>query len=247
MHKADASAEAGIPPTPELVERVGELIGKIARSGAFLGGEGLQPSSMGVRLNFSKGKPTITPGPFKGSNELVSGLAIVRARSINGAVDYATRVAAIVGDAEIDVGVVKEAWDIGLGSKPDGEHHTRYMILHKADAAAEAGRRPASGQLAQLARLNSDTAAAGVLLMAESLAPSAKATRLRISRRGRRIKDGPFAESKELIGGYCMIQVQTRDEAIDWGTRLAGILADARETGEVEMDIVLLNEPSARA
>ena len=87
MHKSDAKIEAGEMPPRELIDRIGELIGEMMGTGAFLGGEGLAPTSEGVRLHFTKGRRSVTYGPFVGENELVASFAIVRgfARSASSA------------------------------------------------------------------------------------------------------------------------------------------------------------------
>lgn len=68
MHKADANIEAGVTPSMALIGRVGELIGEMAKAGAFEAGEGLAPTAQGVRVQFKNGKRTVTRGPFVGSN-----------------------------------------------------------------------------------------------------------------------------------------------------------------------------------
>src|SRR5579872_2629729 len=96
MHKADAHIESGERPPLELLERIGDLIGEMIGAGAFLGGEGLAPTSEGARLRVAKGRRTVTNGPFVGSNELVASFAIVRVPSLNDAVDWATRIAKVL-------------------------------------------------------------------------------------------------------------------------------------------------------
>jgi hypothetical protein len=73
MHRTTPHWEAGAIPGPELIARVGKMIGDLAESGALRAAEGLRPSSEGVRLGFSGGKRTVTKGPLTGSNELPAG------------------------------------------------------------------------------------------------------------------------------------------------------------------------------
>src|SRR5688500_2200168 len=103
MHTSNASMEAGEPPSAELMAGMGPLMGEMIEAGVFVSGEGLRPTSHGVRLNFSNGKRTITKGPFVGSNELIDRYLIVRVHSIDEAIEWATRFASGVGDSEIDV------------------------------------------------------------------------------------------------------------------------------------------------
>ena len=99
MHKTDAHWESGATPGPALIARVGALIGELAASGILQGAEGLRASSQGVRLTFSGAAPTITSGPFKGDNELPAGFSILRASSMDEAIDWATRQAQALGDS----------------------------------------------------------------------------------------------------------------------------------------------------
>jgi hypothetical protein len=237
MHKADKNSEADVPPSPELIAGMGKLMGEMAKSGALLAGEGLQPSSKGVRLNFSGGKRTVTSGPFIGSNELIAGFAIVRVESMEKAIEWASRLAEVVGDVEIDIGLVKEPWDLGLCPKPDGQM-TRFMMMYKADKASESGVSSTSEAMKQWTQ---EIAEAGVLLSAEAFQPSSKATRLKFAGGKCTVRDGPFTESKELIGGFCMLQVKLKEEAIEWGSRFAKALRDAKVEDDLEIDICPLS------
>ena len=139
MHKSDPGTEAGQLPSKELIARVGGMIQEMAQGGAFLDGAGLRQTALGVRLEFAGGKRTITPGPFKGERELTAGLCIVKVKNLDAAVEWATRFAAIVGDARIDIRPVTEPWDLGMGSRPADQDFTRYMLVYKADARYESG------------------------------------------------------------------------------------------------------------
>jgi hypothetical protein len=97
----------------------------------------------------------------------------------------------------------------------------RFMIIVKATPDSEAGRFPEdSEQLFQaMAAYHEELARAGVLLDASGLQPSSKGWRVQYEGDRRRVVDGPFTESKELIAGYTLIQTRTRDEAIEWSRR----------------------------
>jgi hypothetical protein len=115
MHKTNAHWEAGAIPSPELIARVGEMIGEIVRSGALLAADGLRASSQGVRLQFcltsSGGKYIVTDGPFTESKELIAGFVIIRSKSMQQALEWVHRYAAAVGADEIDVRLVSEGSD----------------------------------------------------------------------------------------------------------------------------------------
>ena len=95
----------------------------------------------------------------------------------------------------------------------------RFMILVKADKDSEAGILPDQEILDAMMKYNEELAQAGVLLTAEGLHPSAKGARVRFSGGQRTVIDGPFAETKELIAGFWLWQVQSKEEAIEWVKR----------------------------
>ena len=108
----------------------------------------------------------------------------------------------------------------------------RFMILLKADKNTEAGVMPSEKLLADMGNYNEELAKAGVLLAGEGLHPSAKGARVRFSGKKRTVIDGPFAETKELIAGFWMIQVKSKEEAIEWVKRCPNPLE-----GEAEIEI----------
>lgn len=108
----------------------------------------------------------------------------------------------------------------------------RFMILVRSTRESEAGLTPGEHIFAAMARYNEELAKAGVLLAAEGLHPSSTGARVRISGGKRTVVDGPFAETKELIAGFWLIQVKSRDEAIEWVKR-----CPAPFDGESELEI----------
>lgn len=239
VHKSNAHWEAGAVPSAELVARVGAMIEELARAGVFRAGEGLRATSQGVRLRFRAGARSVTPGPFPGENELPAGYSIVRVASLDQAVEWASRFAEIVGDVDVDIRPLTEPWDLGLAPRPADAKTRRYMLMHKADARSEAGTPCPGEQRAALARLHEEMSRVGVLLAAEGLAPSAQAKRIRMgdpATGGRIVLDGPFAESKELIAGFVLVEVPSLDDAM----RRADLYVDA--VGCVEVDVRPLAE-----
>ena len=106
----------------------------------------------------------------------------------------------------------------------------RFMIIVKATPDSEAGRMPSESLMAAMAAYHQELAQAGVLLDANGLQPSAKGWRIRYADGRRQAVDGPFAESKELIAGYTLIQVRSHEEAMEWTRRFpapAGDLVDS--------------------
>lgn len=95
----------------------------------------------------------------------------------------------------------------------------RFMIIRKADKDTEAGVVPSTELLAHMGQYMEEMTNAGILLGGEGLKPSAKGKRVAFADGKVRVIDGPFAEAKELIAGYCMINVKSIDEAVEWAKR----------------------------
>jgi hypothetical protein len=92
----------------------------------------------------------------------------------------------------------------------------RFMVIVKADKSSEAGVLPDEKLLVEMGKFNEELIKAGVMLAGEGLHPTSKGARVRFSGSKRTVTDGPFAESKELIGGYWVWQVRSKAEAIEW-------------------------------
>ena len=114
----------------------------------------------------------------------------------------------------------------------------RFMIIRKADNETEAGVMPSEELIAAMGKYNEEMVKAGVMLEGSGLKPSAKGTRVKFSRGKPTVTDGPFAETKELIAGFSIIQVNSRDEAVEWVRRWPQI--DGH--GNVEIEIRELYE-----
>jgi hypothetical protein len=108
------------------------------------------------------------------------------------------------------------------------------MILVKATKDSEAGVMPEEGRMAVMADYHEQLAKAGVLLDASGLQASAKGWRIRYSGEKRTVIDGPFTEAKELVAGYTIIKVNTRQEALDWASRFPNPAGPGQEA-EIEV------------
>ena len=115
----------------------------------------------------------------------------------------------------------------------------RFMILLKADQNTEAGILPGEELLTAMGKYNEELVKVGVLLAAEGLQPSSKGARVQFSGGKRMVVDGPFAETKELIAGFWLIQVRSKEEAIEWVKRCPNPL-----DGEAEIEIRQVFEAS---
>jgi hypothetical protein len=234
MHKTNPHWESGAPPGPELIARVGALLGELAKAGVLLGAEGLRASSEGVRLRFAAGTRTVISGPFDGNNELAAGFSILRTRSLEDAIEWATRQAHVLGDVEIDIRPVTEPWDIGMVAAPADVSTRRYMLLRKATASTEAGG-TSSSHWTELARLIDEATRSGLHLATETMRPSRRGRRYRNSRDGVSVYDGPFIETKELIAGYVIVSAASVEDAGRWAVQyLHAVEADEVDLRELE-------------
>ena len=96
----------------------------------------------------------------------------------------------------------------------------RFMMIVKASPESEAGVMPSEAELAEMGKFNEEMVNAGVMLAGEGLHPSSNGARVRFSGGKPSVIDGPFAESKELIAGFWIIDVKSRDEALAWARRI---------------------------
>jgi len=236
MHKINQEIAAGGPPRKELVDGMGKLIGAAVAAGKLHDGDGLRDSASRVRLKYSGGTRTIIRGPLTGDNELVAGFVKLRVKSMDEAVQWASRYAETIGASEVDLGPATEAWDIGVAPKPEGPIPLRVLVMHKADRASEAGLPRAPELETKLLALIEEMKRAGVFLGAAGLQPSSKGARLQRSGGSNHWTDGPFTESKELVSGYATIEVDSKAEAVEWATRYAEIL------GDCEVDVRAVRE-----
>jgi hypothetical protein len=109
----------------------------------------------------------------------------------------------------------------------------RFMILLKANQDSEAGTMPSEELLAAMGKFNEELVNAGVMLGGEGLHPSSKGARVRFKGSERSVIDGPFAETKELIAGFWLIDVSSKEEAIEWVKRVPS----PHEGDEAEIEI----------
>jgi hypothetical protein len=110
----------------------------------------------------------------------------------------------------------------------------RFMMMVRANRNTEAGVMPDEKLIAAMTKYNEEMVKAGVLLDGAGLQPSSKGARIKFSGGRRTVIDGPFAETKELIAGYWLIQVKSKAEAIEWANRCPNPHGEAAE-GEIEL------------
>ncbi|HEY0529551.1 MAG TPA: YciI family protein [Gemmatimonadaceae bacterium] len=109
----------------------------------------------------------------------------------------------------------------------------RFVAMVKATQASENGVMPSEQELAEMGRFNEELAKAGVMLAGEGLHPSSRGARVKFSGKKRTVVDGPFAETKELVAGFWILQCKSKDEAIEWIKRCPNPFPE----GESEIEI----------
>jgi hypothetical protein len=114
----------------------------------------------------------------------------------------------------------------------------RFMVIRKADQDTEAGVLPTQELVSAMLQYNEEMVKAGVMLAGDGLQPSSKGAKVKFSGGKPKVIDGPFAETKELIAGYSIIQVKSREEALEWLARWPAIDGN----GEVELELRQLYE-----
>src|SRR5262249_2166384 len=124
----------------------------------------------------------------------------------------------------------------GFKLKPEGDIAMRFMVIVKASNESEAGNLPSQEILAEMGKFNQQLVEAGVMLAGEGLQPSSKGARVKFNGNQRIVTDGPFAETRELIAGFWMWQVKSKEEAIEW-------LKRAPFDGGTEVEIRQVCEP----
>jgi hypothetical protein len=130
--KADKNSEAGVLPDKKLLTEMGKFNEELSKAGIMLAGEGLQPSSKGVRVRFSGGKKTVIDGPFTETKELVAGFWLWQVKSKEEAIEWLKR--APFEDTEVEIRQVFEAEDFGAEFTPElreQEERIRAQIAKK--------------------------------------------------------------------------------------------------------------------
>ncbi len=259
--KSNEQSEAGAMPDEKILSEMGKFNEEMARAGVMLAGEGLHPSSKGARVSYSGGKFTVTDGPFAEAKELVGGYWLIQAPSKEEAIDWAKRVPFQEGEVEIrplfelddfpvDPAEGEDGWrekeqrfrdeaeTSGSGNFTQAaEGKIRYMMFLNADKNSEAGVMPDEKLLTGMGDLMQEMVDKGVLLSGEGLQPSSKGARVQYSGKNRTVIDGPFPETKELVAGYAMIQVESKEEAIDWAKRFLEVGSDVENGVEAQGEL----------
>lgn len=248
--KATEASEAGEMPGPELLRAMYEFNQELVAAGVMIDGNGLQPSSEGYKILTSDGETRIVDGPFAETKELISGYWVLQANSMEEAVAWAKRAPmdADGRDAALEIRQIfelddfpenpdesgwreaeeklREEWNAGSpgdaqGSLQPAPGKLVYMGMVHATAESEAGVMPDEAELATMGALMEESAAAGIMLGGEGLRPSSEGVQIKFHNGERTVIDGPFAETKELVGGYALMQFDSEEQAREWTLRFA--------------------------
>jgi hypothetical protein len=238
MHKMTEELEKGLPPDPAIIEGVDKLISEAVQGKIFVSGEGLKPSFERVHIANKSGKRTLTNGPFNDEKELVGGFALLRVRSKDEAIAACDKLASATGDTELFMGPVVEPWDLGMMPKPKNPPE-RFLVLTKIDERSENETPPDPAVVAKTRAIVEELTQAGVLQASGNLASTKKGARIRYAGGKHTVIDGPFAESKELVAGYAILELPSKAAAIEWAVRFGEIV----RVNEVEVRQVLETPP----
>ena len=258
--KSNAKSEAGILPDEKLLTAMGQYNEELVKAGVLLAGDGLQPSSKGSRVRISGKNVSVVDGPFAETKELVAGFWIIQVKSKQEAVEWAKRVPGTDGEIEVRQIFELDDFPVDATETPGGWRTqeqafrdatnpkaaspaapkrkpgtTRFMIIHKGSKESEAGLMPTEKELSEMGALIEAQVQAGALLAADGLQPSSKGTRVRAVGSERIVIDGPFTETKELLAGFSIIQVKSKDEAIAFAKRCIQVLPEGVTEGEIEV------------
>jgi len=247
--KANPDSEKGILPDEKILSAMGTYNEKLGKAGALLAMDGLQPSSEGFRVKCSKGKVTVTDGPFAEAKELVAGFWLINVKSLAEGIEWAKRTPFQDGEIELRPLFETEDFPVSPDEDPEGwrkkelENRAkaapprkpgtkRYLGLLLADRDTEAGVMPDEKVLAAMGAFFEEGLKAGVILGGEGLQPTSKAARVKFTAGKRTVVDGPFTESKELVAGYAILQYASKEEALEWTKRFVQVDAPGRMNSE---------------
>jgi hypothetical protein len=204
---------------------MGKLAQEMAQAGVLLSTDGLLPSRNAMKLRHAGGRTSVIDGPFAEAKEVIGGYAIVRA---------ATRTRRSRWRSASSTCTSPRACRVRDGDPPDlrctrrlravrprQETTMRFMMLMipKGYESAPPGATPPADAVAAMMKYNESLRKAGVLIALDGLHPPSMGARVSFEGGKPKVTDGPFAEAKEVLGGYWMIQVRSRDEAIAWASR----------------------------
>jgi hypothetical protein len=260
--KSDPKAEAGVLPDQRELAAMGAFNDEMLKAGVMLAGEGFHPSAKGTRVRRSAKKTTVIEGPFGDPRKLVAGFWVIQADNLSEAAKWAKRVPGQDGEVELRPLFEVSDFPVDPAETPDGWREQeermraataippaptrkpgtkRYITMLKGDERTESDAMPTEKVLAEMGALMTELSLTGALLSCDGLKPSSKGARVKLTA-PRTVIDGPFAEAKELVAGYCIIQVATKEEAVAFAKRWIEIHADGVGAADSVIEIRQLFE-----
>jgi hypothetical protein len=251
-------------PDPKLIADMGKFNEEMTQAKVMLAGEGLQASSKGARVRCNKAtkKVTVLEGPFAEPTALAAGYWLIQTKSKNEAIEWAKR--APIRSGEIEVRPLFELEDFPADPKQEkpeewrtkegalretmpvqtsrGTKKMRFVGFVKGGADSESGDMPESDALETMGTFVEEAVKAGVFLGGDGLRPTSAGTKVHFDGAKRTVLDGPFTEAKEIIAGYSILAVDSKEEAIEWTKRFVLVDAAIRKIPEVECEIRQLFE-----
>ena len=183
-----------------------------------------------TRVTFSAGKPTAIESVPAGK-DAVATFTMIDVESKQDAIEWVKRLPRRNADEEIEIreggcpgGV--PAVSLSKASRSAGDA-TRFVVMLKADPHTETGRVAEEPRLRAMVKQNEASVKSGVMLAGEGLQPSSRGARVKFSGGKATVMDGPFAEAKELVAGFWLIQTKSREEALEWVKAYPFPFADA--------------------
>jgi hypothetical protein len=247
MRKSAENTEAGAKASPELLAAMVGFHDDLAKAGIFKQGDGLKPSSLSTRVRLDGKKFVVVDGPFAETKELVAGYSVIEVPSKDDALAIMRRWPEQDGDVELELRQLYGAEDFpadpAAGEPPPPappvrkRGTTRYALLLKSDARAEAAAPPDPEAIKAMDGLIGEVVASGAMLGGEGLKRSALGSKLRRAGGKVTVVDGPFTESKEMIAGFTLLQYASKQEAIDFAKRWLQIHVDVMGVSEGEIEI----------
>jgi hypothetical protein len=172
-----------------------------------------------TRVTFSAGEPSAIESVPSGK-DAVGTFTIIDAESKQDAIEWVKRLPRRSGDEEIEIregGCPGGVPSVSLSKSPRSAGDAkRYVVMLKADPHTETGRVAEESRLRAMVKQNEASVKAGVMLAGEGLQPSSRGARVKFSGGKATVIDGPFAEAKELVAGFWLIQATSKEEALEW-------------------------------
>jgi hypothetical protein len=196
----------------------------LADAGAYVSGEGLQTSTTATTLRMKDGERLLTDGPFAETKEQIGGYYVIECKDLDEALDWAAKMPSAQGGGASEVRPVMDY--AAVGAEPPvyrGEARAKkYVLLLWGDESAWESWTPEQmqQQMKRWEEYDREARAAGALMGGEGLEPSTAAKTVRLQDGERLVTDGPFAETKEQLGGFYLLDCKDLDEALDWAAKV---------------------------